>query len=127
MRVGKSTTRVPPKDAIHDLLGTQTLADIAPLPDDWRAKETATSHPKTELWHFTDVPTDKAAFDEDRDCPKIAGNEPPARIPQIRPKSIALSTARVRSRTPSLESRLEMWFLTVPSVRLRRSAISRLL
>lgn len=61
--------------AITDLLGAQTLADIAPLPDQWRAEETPTSHPKTELWHFTDIPTTAAAYVPDRDCPTIADNE----------------------------------------------------
>lgn len=46
---------------------------------------------------------------------------------QIRSSSRALSTARVRSRTPSFERIVEMWFFTVPSARVRASAISRLL
>src|SRR5204863_5289362 len=46
---------------------------------------------------------------------------------QINPKSIALNTARVRSRTPNFESTDEMWFFTVPSEMLRSSEISRLL
>ena len=61
--------------AVKTLLGAQTLADIAPLPDVWRAEETATSHPRTELWHFTDIPTTKITYVPDRDCPKIANNE----------------------------------------------------
>ncbi len=43
------------------------------------------------------------------------------------PRSRALSTARVRSRTPSFERMLEVWFFTVPSAVPRASAISRLL
>src|SRR5438552_18363852 len=39
---------------------------------------------------------------------------------------MALSTARVRSRTPSFERILETWFFTVPSEMSRASAISRL-
>src|ERR1700682_993927 len=61
--------------AVHDLLGTQTLADIAPVPDEWRALETPTSHPRTALWHFVDIPTTKTAYDQNRDCPTIANNE----------------------------------------------------
>jgi hypothetical protein len=34
---------------------------------------------------------------------------------QITPVSSALSTARVRSRTPSLARMLDTWFFTVPS------------
>jgi len=43
------------------------------------------------------------------------------------PNSTALSTARVRSRTPSFERMFEMWFLTVPSASSKARAISRLL
>lgn len=46
---------------------------------------------------------------------------------QINPRSIARSTARVRSRTPSFASTLEMWFFTVPSEIFSSSEISRLL
>ncbi len=40
------------------------------------------------------------------------------------PSSKAFNTARVRSRTPSLERMLETWFLTVPSATLSEFAIS---
>lgn len=43
------------------------------------------------------------------------------------PNSNALSTARVRSRTPSLERMLETWFFTVPSATPSEWAISLLL
>jgi len=63
--------------ALTGLLGAQTLADIAPLPDDWRAneKQHPTIKPRTELWHFVDIPTDKATYDQNRDCRPIANNE----------------------------------------------------
>ena len=61
--------------AVKVLLGSQTLADIAPLPDVWRAAEKPASNPKTVLWHFTDIPTTESTYVPDRDCPKIAGNE----------------------------------------------------
>lgn len=63
--------------AIHQLLGNQTLADVAPEPDALRAKEkqNPTLHPRTELWHFIDIPLDEASYVPDRDCPKIANNE----------------------------------------------------
>ena len=50
-------------------------------------------------------------------------------IPQghTMPISKALSTARVRSRTPSLDRMLETWFLTVPSATVSELAISLLL
>ena len=74
-----ATAKVKPETttAIHQLLGVQTLADIAPIPDAWRAKEKkdSTIHPRTEQWHFVDIPTDAAAYVENRDCPTIANNE----------------------------------------------------
>ena len=45
---------------------------------------------------------------------------------KIRQRSIAVSTARVRSRTPSFDRMLEAWFFTVPSAAPSASAISRL-
>ena len=55
----------------------------------------------------------------------------PARVGRtghaMMPSSTALSTARVRSRTPSFERMFEMWFLTVPSASSNAPAISRLL
>ena len=46
---------------------------------------------------------------------------------QTMPSSSALSTARVRSRTPSLERMLDTWFFTVPSATRSELAISLLL
>src|SRR5690606_20783085 len=46
--------------------------------------------------------------------------------PQTSLSSKALSTARVRSRTPSLDRMLDTWFLTVPSATPRELAISLL-
>ena len=43
------------------------------------------------------------------------------------PSSNAFSTARVRSRTPSLERMFDTWFLTVPSATPSELAISLLL
>src|SRR5690348_8404362 len=43
------------------------------------------------------------------------------------PSSSAFRTARVRSRTPSLDRMLDTWFLTVPSATLSELAISLLL
>src|SRR5690606_5150259 len=50
----------------------------------------------------------------------------PARPAQTSFSSKAFSTARVRSRTPSLDRMLETWFLTVPSATPRELAISLL-
>ena len=46
---------------------------------------------------------------------------------QTIPNSSALSTARVRSRTPSLDRMFDTWFLTVPSATPSELAISLLL
>lgn len=46
---------------------------------------------------------------------------------QTMPSSSAFNTARVRSRTPSLERMLDTWFFTVPSATFSELAISLLL
>jgi hypothetical protein len=51
--------------------------------------------------------------------------DPP--VAQTMPISNALSTARVRSRTPSLDRMFDTWFLTVPSATPSEFAISLLL
>ena len=51
----------------------------------------------------------------------------PGVLTQIYPSSSAFRTARVRSRTPSLDKMLDAWFLTVPSAVPSALAISRLL
>jgi hypothetical protein len=59
--------------------------------------------------------------------PALGLRPAPSAMDQITPVSSALSTARVRSRTPSLARMLDTWFLTVPSAVASTSAISRLL
>lgn len=56
-----------------------------------------------------------------------AGGRAGARRRQTMPSSNAFSTARVRSRTPSLDRMLETWFFTVPSATPSELAISLLL
>lgn len=53
------------KAGVKELLGNQTLAEIAPYADDYRQM-----HPETARWHYTDIPLDQAHYDRDRDCPK---------------------------------------------------------
>jgi hypothetical protein len=55
--------------------------------------------------------------------PSESLNRPPAA--QMTPISSAFSTARVRSRTPSFDRTLEVWFLTVPAAVPDASAIPR--
>lgn len=50
--------------AIHELLGNQSLADIASWADEIR-----NSRGETGPWHFVDIPKDQAKYDRDRDCP----------------------------------------------------------
>jgi len=50
--------------AIVELLGKQTLADVAPWADEYRA-----DHPETAPWHFVDIPLSETTFDRNRDCP----------------------------------------------------------
>jgi hypothetical protein len=56
--------------AVAELLGKETLADVAPWADDYR-----TSHPETAPWHFVDIPRAEAKFDRLRDCP-VSSTDP---------------------------------------------------
>ena len=51
------------KAQVAELLGKDTLADVAPWADDYR-----TDHPETAGWHFVHIPG-AAEFDRSRDCP----------------------------------------------------------
>jgi hypothetical protein len=48
---------------IAELLGKETLADVAPWADEYRA-----DHPETAKWHYVDIPKAEQ-FDRSRDCP----------------------------------------------------------
>jgi len=50
--------------AVAQLLGKQTLADVAPWADEYRQE-----HPETAPWHYVDIPAAQAKFDRERDCP----------------------------------------------------------
>lgn len=62
-------TRLTPatQEGIKDLLGRQSLADIAPYADDYRSQ-----HPETAPWHYVDIPLNQTHYDRDRDCPAAA-------------------------------------------------------
>lgn len=47
-----------------DAKDAETLADIAPWADEYRA-----DHPETAKWHYVDIPKTAATFDRNRDCP----------------------------------------------------------
>ena len=49
---------------IAELLHAETLADVAPWADEYRAM-----HPETGPWHYVDVPKAQATYDRMRDCP----------------------------------------------------------
>jgi hypothetical protein len=52
------------KSQVAQLLGRDTLADVAPWADTYREE-----HPETGKWHFVDIPSTEAKFDRNRDCP----------------------------------------------------------
>lgn len=52
------------KAQIKELLGSETLADVAPWADSYRVQ-----HPETGKWHYVDIPRDQEKFDRTRDCP----------------------------------------------------------
>jgi hypothetical protein len=49
---------------VNVLLGGQSLADVAPLPDQWRKTDTQESG-----WHYVNIPKSDTAYDATRDCP----------------------------------------------------------
>jgi hypothetical protein len=51
------------KAQLLELLHSETLADVAPWADSYRA-----DHPETAKWHYVDIPK-AAKFDRMRDCP----------------------------------------------------------
>jgi hypothetical protein len=55
------------KAQVAELLHTETLADVAPWADSYRA-----DHPETGAWHYVDIPKSAATFDRNRDCPVSA-------------------------------------------------------
>ena len=64
----RSTTLTPAAQAqVKELLGTETLADVAPWADEYR-----TQHPETGKWHYVDIPKDQEKYDRTRDCPLAA-------------------------------------------------------
>ncbi len=50
--------------AVKDLLGKDTIADVASWADDNRL-----SHPETGKWHYADTPLAESTYNRDRDCP----------------------------------------------------------
>ncbi len=49
---------------VKAILGRDTMADVAPWADEYRA-----DHPATGPWHFTDIPGSQERYDRMRDCP----------------------------------------------------------
>lgn len=53
--------------AVHDLLGKETIVDVASWADSYRQ-----DHPETGKWHYADTPLAETAYNRDRDCPAPA-------------------------------------------------------
>lgn len=56
---------------VAELLGKDTLADVAPWADSYRQE-----HPETGKWHYVDIPQAAATFDRMRDCPAATDGGP---------------------------------------------------
>jgi len=52
------------QDAVVDLLGSRTLADVANDADQWRS-----SRPETSPWHYVNIPFPASTYNARRDCP----------------------------------------------------------
>jgi glycosyltransferase involved in cell wall biosynthesis len=61
-----AASRLTPAAAaqVHQLLGSETLVDVAPFADEYRS-----SHRETGPWHYVDTPSTQATYDRERDCP----------------------------------------------------------
>jgi hypothetical protein len=55
---------------VHQLLGSETLSDVAPFADEYRS-----GHPETGPWHFVDIPSTQTSYDRERDCPANAAGD----------------------------------------------------
>jgi hypothetical protein len=55
--------------AVAELLHKETLADVAPWADEYRAQ-----HPESAPWHYVDIPKSAESFDRNRDCPVSASD-----------------------------------------------------
>lgn len=53
---------------VRQLLGNETLADVAPWADEYRME-----HSETGAWHYVDIPAVQATYERERDCPASAG------------------------------------------------------
>src|SRR5271156_6378497 len=63
-RIAEDRLTPAAKAAVHDLLGDTPISDpdVASWPDEIRNR-----YPETGPWHYVDIPTDAAGFDEKRD------------------------------------------------------------
>ncbi len=53
--------------AVKELLGKESMADVASWADEYRV-----DHPETGAWHFADTPSTADKYDRARDCPAAA-------------------------------------------------------
>jgi hypothetical protein len=56
---------------VRELLGNQTMADVALYPDEIRP-----DHPETAPWHYVAIPGKETGYIRERDCPVIAKRSP---------------------------------------------------
>jgi len=61
---------------VKELLGKQTMADVAVWADDYRE-----NHRETAPWHYVDIPAQDKDYLRERDCPVPRGLKPGAATP----------------------------------------------
>ena len=89
------------KAQIAELLGRQSIADVASWADDYRA-----DHAASAPWHFVDIPRDAAKFDRDRDCP-VSSTDPSSPWRDCVTDRILYFEGRLGDETLSREQRAE--------------------
>lgn len=75
--------------AVRNLLGDETLADVA----DW-ADAIREERPETGNWHFANLPRNAASFNRSRDCRDAANGDPGCVVTAIEKYRSVLSNAR---------------------------------
>jgi hypothetical protein len=82
-----------------DSTSKETLADVAPWADSYRAE-----HPETGKWHFVDIPKAEAKYDRNRDCP-VSESDPKSPWRDCVTDRILYFEGRLGNKDLSLEQR----------------------
>lgn len=89
------------RTAVQELLGKESMADVASWADEYRQ-----SHPETGAWHFADTPSTEEKYNRERDCP-VSKTDPASPWRDCVVDRIAYFEMRLGDKTLSHEQRAE--------------------